>query len=72
MLKDKRIASELCATSVESWKQAGHHTRTRNHCYDSGFMKWPNRSEILQLPSSTDATRAALTFSCSTIRACHH
>lgn len=52
MLNDKFIASELCSVSAEGWKQAGHHTHTRNHCYDSRFIKWSNRPKILQLPSS--------------------
>lgn len=71
MLNDKFIASELCSVSVEGWKQAGHHTHTRNHCYDSRFTKWSNRPKILQLPSSRRATRAALPFSCSTTGVCH-
>lgn len=67
MLNDK-----FCAVSVESLKQAGYRTHTRNHCYDSVFIKWPNRPEILQLPSSRQATRAALTFSCSTAWTCQY
>lgn len=72
MLNDKRIASELHAVSAESWKLAGYCTHTRNHGYDSGFIKWSNRPQILQPPSSRQATRAALSFRCSATWACHH